>query len=104
MGIDQRVVKAALDAFEADDYMKSKELLQGQIKQAKNDFLKSKLDLKKDIEDQYQQVEPGDEIKNFIKPAEQSFSRYEDGDGDDGGDIKDDDDKIKPKKRLFKKK
>jgi hypothetical protein len=102
MGIDQRVVKAALDAFEADDYMKSKELLQGQIKQAKNDFLKSKLDLKKDIEDQYQQVEPGDEINNFIKPAEQSFSRYED--GDDGGDIKDDDDKIKPKKRLFKKK
>lgn len=46
-------VKKALDAFENDNFLDSKELLQKQIHQARNDFLKAKLDLKDDIETQF---------------------------------------------------
>jgi len=57
--MDDRVIKAALDSFESDDFLHAKELVQGQIKQAKNDFLKAKLGLKNDIEQQFVAVEPG---------------------------------------------
>lgn len=51
--MDEKEVKDALDAFEKDDFITAKEKLSGQIKQAKNDFLKSKLGLKGDIEQQF---------------------------------------------------
>lgn len=56
--MDDRVIKAALDSFENDDFLHAKELVQGQIKQARNDFIKAKLGLKNDIEQQYVQLEP----------------------------------------------
>ncbi len=49
MPIDNRVVKAALESFEDDDFITSKNLLKGEIIKAKNDFIKSKLDLKNDV-------------------------------------------------------
>lgn len=59
--MDDRVIKAALDNFENDNFIQAKELVQGQIRQARNDFIKSKLGLKNDIEQQFIQVEPGSE-------------------------------------------
>lgn len=56
--MDDRVIKAALDSFENDDFLHAKELVQGQIRQARNDFIKSKLGLKNDIEQQFVQLEP----------------------------------------------
>jgi hypothetical protein len=56
--MDDRVIKAALDSFENDDFLHAKELVQGQIKQARNDFIKAKLGLKNDIEQQFAQLEP----------------------------------------------
>ena len=48
--MDDRVIKAALDKFEQDDFLGSKELLQGQIRQAKNDYIKTRLGLKNDLD------------------------------------------------------
>lgn len=62
MAMDDRVIKAALDSFENDDFLHAKELVQGQIRQAKNDFLKGKLELKNDLENQFIKVEPGSEM------------------------------------------
>ena len=73
MAIDDRVVQAALENFEQDDFLTAKELIQGQIRQAKNDFLKSKLELKNDIEKQYVAVEPGDSVKDAVTPEEPGF-------------------------------
>lgn len=78
MSMDQRVIKAALDSFEQDDFLHAKELVQGQIRQAKNDFLKGKLGLKNDLENQYVEVNAGDDIKaakaepTFTDPTEES--------------------------------
>lgn len=75
--MDDRVIKAALDSFENDDFLHAKELVQGQVRQAKNDFLKAKLGLKNDIEQQFVEPKPGEKIMDVIEPAEQSFSREE---------------------------
>ncbi len=64
--MDTEVIKKAIDSFEADDFINSKELLQKQIHQAKNDFLKAKLELKGDIEDQFVNVEPKLNIKKRV--------------------------------------
>ncbi len=48
--MDEKEIKNALDAFEKDDFITAKEKLSNQIKTAKNDFLKNKLELKNDIE------------------------------------------------------
>ena len=56
--IDTNDVKRSLDAFEADDFMGAKDILQKQMHQAKNDFLKAKLELKGDIEDQFTEIKP----------------------------------------------
>ncbi|GEM_PF-3178473 len=64
--MDTGVIKKAIDSFEADDFINSKELLQKQIHQAKNDFLKAKLELKGDIEDQFVNVEPKLNIKKRV--------------------------------------
>lgn len=69
--MDDRVIKAALDSFENDDFLHAKELVQGQIKQARNDFIKSKLGLKNDIEQQYAQLEPdpaNNEPNEIVEP------------------------------------
>ena len=69
--MDDRVIKAALDSFENDDFLHAKELVQGQIKQARNDFIKSKLGLKNDIEQQFAQLEPDNvepEPKEVVEP------------------------------------
>lgn len=52
MPIDTEKIKKALDHFENDEYVASKEIIQGEIRKAKNDFLKNKLDLKTDVEPQ----------------------------------------------------
>lgn len=62
MAIDQRVIKAALDSFESDDFLQAKELVQGQVRQAKNDFLKSRLELKGDIEKQFTELTPNSDM------------------------------------------
>ena len=48
--VDEKEIRAALDAFENDDFITSKEKLKGQIVQAKNDYLKNKLGLEKNID------------------------------------------------------
>ena len=50
MGIDTKEIKKAIDNFENDDFVGSKEILSKEIRKAKNDFLKDKLGLKDDIE------------------------------------------------------
>lgn len=79
--MDPEVIKAALDSFENDDFLQSKDLLRGQIKKAKNDFLKAKLGLKNDIEQQFVEVKPVEEEPEEIVEPE-----------------------VKPKKRLIPKK
>ena len=64
MTIDLEQIKKALDHFENDEFVDSKEVLQKEIKKAKNDFLKNKLELKNDVEPQDKEVEVDDEIEN----------------------------------------
>lgn len=92
--MDDRVIKAALDSFENDDFLKAKELVQGQVKQAKNDFLKAKLGLKNDIEQQFVEPQPGQNITDVIEPAEKSFAREEE----------EPEETPKPKKKLLTRK
>jgi len=49
MGVDIEKVRSAFDAFEADDFVSAKEILQQEIHQAKDTFLKDKLGLEKDV-------------------------------------------------------
>lgn len=48
--VDSEQIKKALDHFENDEFVDAKEILQGEIKKSKFDFLKDKLELKQDIE------------------------------------------------------
>lgn len=57
--MDDKVIKAAMDAFEEDNLLRAKELIQGQIKQARDNFIKAKLGLKNDINDQFKEATPG---------------------------------------------
>jgi hypothetical protein len=50
--IDTEKIKKALDHFENDEFVDAKEILQQEIKKAKNEFVKNKLELKQDIEPQ----------------------------------------------------
>ena len=43
-------IKKALDHFENDEFMNAKEILQKEIHDRRNDFLKDKLGLSKDVE------------------------------------------------------
>ena len=90
--MDDRVIKAALDSFENDDFLHAKQLVQGQIKQAKNDFLKAKLGLKNDLDNQFTQAQAGDSIKDTLTPNEPE-------------EIEPEPEEIpKPKKRMLSKK
>jgi Tfp pilus assembly protein PilF len=48
--MDEKDVKKALDSFENDDFITAKEVVKDVVKQAKNEYLKNKLGLSKDIE------------------------------------------------------
>ena len=50
MPVDAKEIKKAIDSFENDEFVDSKETLSQEIRTAKNDFLKDKLGLKGDIE------------------------------------------------------
>lgn len=95
--MDDRVIKAALDHFENDEFLQAKELVQGQVRQAKNDFIKGKLGLKNDIEQQFTNVEAGENLKDVIEPAEKSFAREEVPDEEP-------EETPKPKKKLLTRK
>lgn len=49
--MDKEQVKKAFDDFEDENYYDAEDTLKKQIKQAKNDHLKSKLGLENDVED-----------------------------------------------------
>lgn len=52
MPINTEKIKDALDKFEDDDYISAKEILTKEIKDKKNEWLKDKLELQKEIEPQ----------------------------------------------------
>jgi len=47
--MDTEKIKTAIDSFEEEDFMASKDALSGEIKTARDVFLKDKLGLKNDI-------------------------------------------------------
>lgn len=47
--MDDNVIKSALDDFENDSFIDAKEKLKGEISKARDEFLKQKLGLEKDI-------------------------------------------------------
>jgi hypothetical protein len=47
--MDDNIIKGALDDFEADDFISAKEKLKGEISKSRDEFLKQKLGLEKDI-------------------------------------------------------
>jgi len=49
--MDTDKIKDALDKFEDDDFVGSRDVLSQEIKKAKNNYLKDKLGLKNDIEE-----------------------------------------------------
>ena len=49
--MDKEQIKKAFDEFEDENYIDAEETLKSQLKQAKNDFLKDKLDLENDVEE-----------------------------------------------------
>ena len=50
MAVDKEQIKKAIDSFENDKFVDSKEILSKEVRKAKNSFLKDKLGLKGDIE------------------------------------------------------
>ena len=50
MAVDKEQIKKAIDKFENDKFVDSKEILSKEVRKAKNSFLKDKLGLKGDIE------------------------------------------------------
>ena len=50
MTVDNEQIKKALDHFENDEFVDAKEILQKEILKAKNDHLKTKLELKGDAD------------------------------------------------------
>lgn len=51
MPVNTDKIKDAFDKFEDDDFLGAKEILQKEIKGAKDDYLKDKLELTKDFDD-----------------------------------------------------
>ena len=69
MGIDTEQIKKALNHFENDEFVDAKEILQTQVANAKNDYIKNTLGLKKDpIEVKQPEVEEEPEVK---EPSEE---------------------------------
>lgn len=55
--MDNDNIKKALDHFENDEFVDAKEILQKEIHNRRNDFIKDKLGLAKDIEPKPEQNE-----------------------------------------------
>jgi len=51
MPVDTDKIKDAMDKFEEEDFITAKEILQKEIHQAKNDYLKTKLELEQDVDE-----------------------------------------------------
>jgi len=49
--VDKEKIKAALDSFENDDFINSKETIASEIRNHMNDYFKTKLNLKNDVID-----------------------------------------------------
>ena len=60
MPVDNEQIKKALDHFENDEFVDAKEILQKEILRAKNDHLKTKLELKGNAD---ANIEPEPEAK-----------------------------------------
>lgn len=73
MPVDSEKVKKAIDAFVDDDYIESKEILKKEIKKAKNDWLKDKLELDNDVED----VEPEEDTEDTEDTEEENTEEEE---------------------------
>ena len=69
--MDDNVIKNALDSFEDDDFLGAKEILQPELRKAKNIFLKNKLGLTKDIEDVV--IKPVEPVAPVIPPEEKKL-------------------------------
>ena len=50
MTIDNKEIKKALDSFEEDDFIKSKDIIKAQVKGAISDYFKDRLELQNDLE------------------------------------------------------
>lgn len=94
MPVDDEKVKDALDDFEDDKFSDAKEKLAGEIKKVRDEFLKSKLKLQKDLEGKPEEEE---EDSKDDAEGEDEDSKEKDQDQDDA-----DDDKQKRKKRVSK--
>ena len=57
MTIDDEKIKDAIDKFENDEYVESKEIIQQEIRKAKDAYLKDKLGLKGNDGEQEQNTE-----------------------------------------------
>lgn len=48
--MDSEKIRKAIDSFEDEDFVQARDILRGEIKKRKNDWLKDKLGLEKNIE------------------------------------------------------
>jgi hypothetical protein len=51
MPVDKEAVRKAFDEFETDNYVDAEEILAKQIKKVKNEYIKTELELKGDVEE-----------------------------------------------------
>lgn len=61
MPIDREKIKKALDDFENDDFVSSKEKLKDEIKKAKEEYVKNKTGIEKDLSPHKEEEESGDD-------------------------------------------
>lgn len=62
--MEDNEIKSALDSFEDDDFLAAKEKLKKQIILHKNEYLKNKLGLQKDIEPVEQPADDKTDVKH----------------------------------------
>ena len=70
--MDKEQIKKALDAFEDEKYSDAKDILKKEIQDAKNDFIKDKLDI-----DLKEEEEVDDEDEDKKKKAEDDEDKAE---------------------------
>ena len=70
--MDKEQIKKALDAFEDEKYLDAKDILKKEIQNAKNDFIKDKLDI-----DLKEEEEVDDEDEDKKKKAEDDEDKAE---------------------------
>jgi len=70
--MDKEQIKKALDAFEDEKYSDAKDILKKEIQNAKNDFIKDKLDI-----DLKEEEEVDDEDEDKKKKAEDDEDKAE---------------------------